>query len=222
MGKGAIIILQRESNKRKQQAMETKNRIYDATMSLIEEKGFENVQIIDIRNRANVSNGLFYYYFKNKADVLTEAFIANGNKYHQQIYDQHLIGLHGLDKIYMFIERLSELRMHFYRKENLRFHYINMLTNIDRSAVVLREGSATMEILREALQEAVSMGEIKDDAPIEEMANHISIVIRGVTIDYLLCPDAITYDLGKKALDIVKAYLVGFLLNKEESSDCRA
>ena len=39
---------------RKQQAAETKKRIFAATMSLIEEKGFENVQIRDIQNRANI------------------------------------------------------------------------------------------------------------------------------------------------------------------------
>ena len=210
--------MQRESNKRKQQAMETKNRIYDATMSLIEEMGFENVQIADIRNRAKVSNGLFYYYFRNKADVLTEAFIANGKKYNQQIYDKYLTDLHGLEKITVFINRLSEFRMHVYRKDNLRFHYINMLTNIDRSAVVLRDGSAMNDILSEALEEAVSMGVIKPVASIKEMVKHISIVIRGVTIDYLLCLDSESFDLGKTALDIVNAYLVGFLMNTEKDA----
>ena len=51
--------------KRKQQALETKQKIFQATMELIDENGVENVQIEDISRKANVSVGLFYKYFAN-------------------------------------------------------------------------------------------------------------------------------------------------------------
>ena len=55
--------------KRKLQAIETKQKIFEATMELAEEKGIENVQIEDISRKANVSMGLFYKYFALKAET---------------------------------------------------------------------------------------------------------------------------------------------------------
>ena len=43
--------------KRQLQAIETKKKIYDAAVQVINEKGFGNVSIEDITTRANVAKG---------------------------------------------------------------------------------------------------------------------------------------------------------------------
>lgn len=55
---------------RKEQAQMTKRNIYQAAISLIESKGYENVSIEDITNRANTAKGTFYLYFKSKQDLI--------------------------------------------------------------------------------------------------------------------------------------------------------
>ncbi|RKP51378.1 TetR/AcrR family transcriptional regulator [Cohnella endophytica] len=48
----------------------TKQLLYQALMSLIEEKGFENVTVTDIANRAEVNRGTFYLHYRDVPDML--------------------------------------------------------------------------------------------------------------------------------------------------------
>ena len=43
--------------------------IFDAACAVIREKGFHQARITDISTAANISYGLVYHYFKNKADL---------------------------------------------------------------------------------------------------------------------------------------------------------
>ncbi|MCH4072104.1 TetR/AcrR family transcriptional regulator [Pseudoramibacter sp.] len=60
--------------KRQLQAITTKNKIYEAALQVINEKGFDSVSIEDITNRAEVSKGSFYTYFESKEALLFETF----------------------------------------------------------------------------------------------------------------------------------------------------
>ncbi|MDL2238129.1 TetR/AcrR family transcriptional regulator [Christensenellaceae bacterium OttesenSCG-928-K19] len=51
--------------------IETKSRITEIAMQLMDEKGWENVSIRNLCERANISTGAFYYYFASKDEVLT-------------------------------------------------------------------------------------------------------------------------------------------------------
>lgn len=52
--------------KRKKQAMETKNRIFETAMELFAKKGYKDIKIEDICRLADVSVGAFYHYFPSK------------------------------------------------------------------------------------------------------------------------------------------------------------
>lgn len=51
---------------------ETLNKILQASLEVIAEKGFMNTSVEDITRRAGIAYGLFYYYFKDKREVLEE------------------------------------------------------------------------------------------------------------------------------------------------------
>lgn len=53
----------------KKQQME--NRIYEAGMSLFQEKGFVNTTLQEISEKAGVSKGTIFNYFSSKEDILT-------------------------------------------------------------------------------------------------------------------------------------------------------
>ena len=59
--------------KRQQQAAESRKRIFDSAMKLINNKGFENVSISDICKSAKCSVGTFYHYFPSKDDLIMSA-----------------------------------------------------------------------------------------------------------------------------------------------------
>ena len=50
----------------------TKSAVISAFISLIEEKGFENVKIIDIANRANVNRNTIYLHYDSKEMIIEE------------------------------------------------------------------------------------------------------------------------------------------------------
>lgn len=196
-------------SKRKQQANETKKRIYSAAAALIREKGFENVRIEDISKRANVSMGLFYNYFTSKADVLTESFIENTNGLHMRIKDEYLQGLRGLEKLEEFIRRVADLRINVYNKEELKQHYINIMLYPERYFRT-QDNSAIIAIITEAIEEAKQDGIIREDAPSHLIAGRTSAIIRGVTLDGLFFKNATSSDLQGPMLDIAMAYIRSF------------
>lgn len=55
---------------RKEQAQATKRKIYQSAIELIQNKGYENVSIEDIVQKANTAKGTFYLYFKSKQDLI--------------------------------------------------------------------------------------------------------------------------------------------------------
>jgi AcrR family transcriptional regulator len=52
---------------------ERKNELMDAALELFLEKGFENTAVNDIVKKVGVAQGLFYYYFGSKQDMLDAA-----------------------------------------------------------------------------------------------------------------------------------------------------
>ena len=59
---------------RQQNALITKQSLYDAAIALFLEKGYENVKIEEITQAANVAKGTFYIYFDSKKNLLYHSF----------------------------------------------------------------------------------------------------------------------------------------------------
>ena len=60
-------------NPQQKRSLEKKERIVDAGLILMREKGFYNVTTADIAKAAGVSTGILYRYFENKMDILMAA-----------------------------------------------------------------------------------------------------------------------------------------------------
>ena len=71
-------------NKRQISAEETRKKLLNAAISLLHEKGFAAINVDDITNKAGVSKGSFYTYFKRKEDIVLEITRAP----YQQIYEK--------------------------------------------------------------------------------------------------------------------------------------
>ena len=51
-----------------------RREILEATCAVVAERGFRDVRIVDVANRAGYSTGTVHYYFDNKDELLKEAF----------------------------------------------------------------------------------------------------------------------------------------------------
>lgn len=76
-----------KGTRRQIQAMETKNKIYNAAIKKINEKGFNNVSIEDITAEANVAKGTFYTHFESKEAVVFYTY-KNSDEVYKQAYEQ--------------------------------------------------------------------------------------------------------------------------------------
>lgn len=67
--------------KRKLQAIQTKNKIFEMAKQLFEENGINNVSISDIVEAAGVSTGTFYLYFVSKDQIISEIYLGEDSFY---------------------------------------------------------------------------------------------------------------------------------------------
>lgn len=63
-------MIKKEVTTRQLQAEQTKEKIHDVAIRLMDEYGIDNVSIRDICREADVSTGAFYHYFQSKDDLL--------------------------------------------------------------------------------------------------------------------------------------------------------
>lgn len=73
--------------KRQLQAIETKNKIYDAAVMEFNRKGFNNVSIEDITKAAKVAKGSFYTHFQSKEDLVLYSYTRADVAY-QKAYEE--------------------------------------------------------------------------------------------------------------------------------------
>ena len=202
---------------RKQRAAETKNRIYQAAKELIETNGFENVQIEDICSRANISTGLFYNYFSCKADILSSTFQHTTSEKYESIDREHLQNLVGFKKIRSFFSHSLKLHWTEYNKHELRNHYANLLTHRYRGSEVTDFSRTNYVIFIEALNEAKEIGELPQHLDVLDIAQNLTLLLRGIIFEYLLSDDskeAFNYETAIN--QILVPYLAGLSTLKDE------
>lgn len=192
--------------KRKLQAIETRQKIFDATMELIEEKGVENVQIEDISRKANVSMGLFYKYFANKSDVITEAVDRKADINYIDIKEKYLGELRGEEKLICFIWHVADYHQNL-KKEDLTHSYATMLANPTRRQSLTNETRPIYIIIGECIQEMISDGALSPDISVEITARYLTMLIRGTIFEYLMIDDS--FDIIGMSKHLVETYMAG-------------
>jgi AcrR family transcriptional regulator len=67
------------SGKPNRQVKRTKSWIFDALMLLMDAKPYNSITVSDITEKAGVSRQTFYYYYKDKTDIIVEHLINTFN-----------------------------------------------------------------------------------------------------------------------------------------------
>jgi len=200
--------------KRKMQAIETKQKIFEAAMELVREKGVENVQIEDISHKANISMGLFYKYFANKSDVITEAINQESDTYYQHIKEVYLSGLRGEEKLLCFVQHIADYHQNHLNKVDLKHNYSTILSNPSRRESIVREERPIYAILAECISEMTEDGVLDESLCVEAAARYLTMLVRGTIFEYLLSDD--TFDVIATSGHLVATYLNGLKMPQEE------
>ncbi|MCD7032692.1 TetR/AcrR family transcriptional regulator [Metabacillus sp. GX 13764] len=154
-----------------------KEKIVQESIRLFAERGFKETSIQEITDALNVTKGTFYYYFKNKEQLLMDIhlsyidhllkrqseILADGTKNHKEkIYDM----------IYVLISDIKQegLSAHVFIREMRHLSSENM-------AAVEEKRDEFKQNIERTLKSGMQTGEFRKDLP----ADFIALAILGMT-----------------------------------------
>jgi TetR/AcrR family fatty acid metabolism transcriptional regulator len=169
----------RTNTKRQEQAQETKNRIYTSAIELMDRKGFENITIADISDKAGVSVGAFYHYFTSKNDILAEIFHQADTYFATQVLPE-------LDRTKSVPEQILQYFDHYAR--------FNITSGVELTQQIfnpkikffLKKDRPMVTILEDLIREGQERSEIREDLDSEELARFLFVMARGVVFEWSL------------------------------------
>jgi len=185
--------------KRQQQAINTKQHITISTMALLNEKDYNDISIKDICDKANISVGSFYHYFKTKDDILenTAVIFDMGfeNKVGAKLPENPLDAMWFLINLHLKYTQLSGAR-----GISALYRY-NLISDSD---YFVNHNRYLSNQIKELAKRCKDDGIFKCDMTPEEIRNWILRTLRGVIYDW--CLNVGSYNLieqGKKDIDVV-------------------
>jgi TetR/AcrR family transcriptional regulator, fatty acid metabolism regulator protein len=163
---------------RKKQAIETKQRIYDAAVSIMQKHGFESATIEKICKKAKVSVGSFYVYYKSKQDVIVEVY-ASADHYFRDVVEPQIRPLSYRNKALTFF--------HHYALYNIRtgLDFVRRLYGSESQLFVARDRYMHI-LLREILEQSIQAGQYTSDMPQAEAEQFMFVLARGIVSDWCL------------------------------------
>jgi AcrR family transcriptional regulator len=187
---------------RKEQALKTRQLLFDTALELFDRKGYEKVSINDICKTAGVSTGAFYHHFKSKDQILAEEFQKT-----DAFYGELLERLAGMED---YTEKLREFgisTMRFISDMGLARLKVTYHTQIgpDKKASFLGNEKRALYTIMEALyREGQEKGILRNDMSGGELARLAIHCYRGIIYDW--CLSNASFDMveaGDKVLELL-------------------
>lgn len=164
----------------------TRQRIFDAAMAIMSEKGYQGVTIRDICQRAEVSIGSFYRYFETKSDILRGMY-ENGDQLMQEEAPE-LADRPWMERIMVFIAKYAQLNI------DTGLAAMRILYNPENTWFTqTRPMQQKLESLLAGAQEAV---ELATEPSAAELTELLFVCMRGMCYDW--CISNGEYDLKER------------------------
>lgn len=180
---------QEKISKRKIQAAETKNKIYQTAKRLFLEHGVENVSVESIVEAAGISKGSFYVYFESK-DTLASILITD---YVYEIDSEYKIYLESInnetpasDLLILMVENIAEVIANKIGCENMQTLYKSHITKTVDTKYSMSYNRELYKMFSDILERGICRGEFKSDIPVDTLANHFVLAMRGITFEWCI------------------------------------
>ena len=166
--------------RRKQQAIETKQKLLDAADALVKERGFDAVSVDDIVAACGVAKGTFYHHFETKNDLLVYLTRSPYETLHRNF--EATQGKPYLERLRLFLadwfEMLEQFNLHFAALYN-RSDPSTEQQRLDGKVSRIDEG---LDIVHECLRGAGQSGELLPDTPVEDLSMALVFSMQGSAI----------------------------------------
>ncbi|HBN82475.1 MAG TPA: TetR/AcrR family transcriptional regulator [Clostridiales bacterium] len=178
-----------QTNKRKQQAIKTKRKIFEAASQLAAEHGIENVSVDSIVEAAGVSKGAFYVYYESK-DALIVDLVNDFTNIADKDYKSFLLSLpeseSSLDILHLLVERISDFIESNIGLDNMKILYKAHLTKTIYTGSAMDYSRDLYKMFADILEKGVQEGELREDIPIDSLSKHLILAIRGVVFEWCI------------------------------------
>ncbi|HKM01210.1 MAG TPA: TetR/AcrR family transcriptional regulator [Sedimentibacter sp.] len=198
--------------KRKLQAAKTKNNIYETARRLFLEHGVDNVSVDSIVEEAGVSKGAFYVHFESK-DLLASLLIKDYVSEIDMDYKEYLKGLNSeistYDVIILLAGKVAEVLENKIGYENMKVLYKAHLSKATDTTSTTSYERELYKMFEYILNKGVNNKEINLKKPVETLAHHLVLAMRGITFEWCIrYPD---FDLKTQFLEHFEIILNGII-----------
>jgi len=179
------------------QALNTRKRIFYAAMELLETKNIDEIKIIDITRRADVSTGLFYRYYKTKWDVFLDSYGELDN-YFETVVEPLMVQENAKERILCFFDQYVIYHTTIRDIHFLRILYSASNTILNKSDYDVEHEHGMLSLLKKTVQYGVDKGEIRleEGETVLSVVSFLMITTRGLIFNW--CTENGNYDLRKK------------------------
>lgn len=179
----------------------SKDNIVDIAMALYKEKGFDNVNIVDICKKAKIARNTFYYYFQKKDDIIEEYFKKSISS-KEELFSNIIT----LDNDWDRYLELFNINMQFLMDEGVDFTRQILLASINDKNNVFSKHFLAETWCIPILANCQKAGLVRDDIPAETLDFYATRLALGLLTTW--CGADGDFDLKKELIEAVKALLL--------------
>lgn len=170
---------------RERQKMETRQRIYEIAMDLFTRRGYTRVSVSEICEKAGVSKGTYYYYFKSKDQVILEEFLKIDQFYvesMEELSKKHKSPLRKLVALTMLsFEYINNLGVKI-----LKVIYHSEIDPAGKKRELASPKRPMHTIIEQLVREAREQGEMRSDVSASKIAELYVRCYRGILYEWCL------------------------------------
>ncbi len=179
---------------------ERKSEIVDAAEKLFAKNGIANTALSAIVKELNVAQGLFYYYFKSKDDVIDE-LVRRYNQDFKKNIEKNLKNSDFQTQLNTFVENVSKSFEEFWKKFDD--------SNTDIVQLTSKSIDDAKKIASDELTKILKKGNEDEELDIKSPEYYAKIIVGGIS-------DLISQ--GMKDVDEIKK-IVNDLIKKEKKDE---
>jgi AcrR family transcriptional regulator len=196
---------------RKQQALRTRQLIFETGLALFKKKGYDKITIGEICTKAGISTGAFYHYFKSKDQIISEEYLKL-DEYCIDIFNALPRDLSALDRLVLFTEGLAK-RFTELGALHLRAVYYSEIEPKRKKRFLADKKRPVFKIVGGLVRDAQEKGEIRQDMDCGTIADLIVKATRGNIYDWALGGG--DYDFEQTGSRMMNVLLQGLIPRKD-------
>lgn len=205
-------------NRKKEQGAETKRKIYDCAKILFTQQDPADVSVDAIVIAAGVSKGTFYVHYESK-DALIASLLSDSVTNLDLDYKSFLFSLppemSAPDTLLRLIDKICDVLVDTIGYETMSTIYKLHLTRTVDTRSAMSYNRELYGLFSEVMQTGIDCGEFATVLPIDILAKHLVMAIRGLTYEWCIrYPD---FDLKENARLHFQTILTGLQIRDTKS-----